>query len=338
MSGIPKVSIVGLCGAIGSDTISLEQLSEHFRIPMEKIHEKTGISCLRRFSSKESLVGITSDVAMHVLKHCGIGLGDISGVYGSSNLTSETVVPSFAVTVAQRIGLRHVIADQIGLGCSGGIQALQAAYNQLVVDAMTGKTTYYLVVVGDHTSKVLNPDDPDTGILFGEGVSAFLVTNDQESNVGYEIIRIATKSLLEEDLDILKFESPYNSENVGILPSLEMRGRKVYRFGANIGRHILGLVDYNRLPENCYLIPHQANLRILIAMAKRSGLPIERMYVAGIKTIGNTSTPSVFLGLEDALRQELFDLDNQVLLGVFGAELQAGAVLLQPQNPKRMLI
>ena len=80
------------------------------------------------------------------------------------------------------------------------------------------------------------------------------------------------------------------------------------------------------------LSPHQANLRIIDKIIKNNGLIPSQVYTDGIKMIGNTLLASVFFGLHDALKRNIFDKNNPVILGTFGAELQIGAVLLLPQR------
>ena len=101
-------------------------------------------------------------------------------------------MPSFTACVANELGLQSVICDQIGLGCSGGLQALRNAYNQAIVDAIDGKFGYYLVVAGDQFNLFLDPNNFGTSTLFSEGEAVMFLPNCHNER-GYKIARIGTK-------------------------------------------------------------------------------------------------------------------------------------------------
>lgn len=328
---IPKVFLVGLRGAVGSLEITAEELGRKFGISPSEIERKTGVTRLFRFSLTETLESVSLSVVQQMLQGLNFDLGGIRGVFASSNTTTKTLMPGYAASVGAALGLRHVLADQVGMGCGGGLQALRAAYDRLVVHGLYQERATYLVIAGDATSLILNPDDYATGFLFSEGVSALLVTNDPTlANNGYEITRVQTKSFL-EGLEALQVGNPYWPTHRGTLPPFTMEGRGTFRFGAELLPHFLELVGEKEFGSDWMLFPHQANVRMLQAMARNGGIPESQVYMEGIRTIGNTSPPAVFLGLEDGLRRELFDAANTtVLLGAFGAELTVGAALLKP--------
>ena len=230
--------------------------------------------------------------------------------------------------------LKNIICDHIGLGCSGGLQALRNAYNQAIVDYTAGKIGYYLVIMGDQTSRLLDQNDFSTSFLFSEGAAAILLTNDQNEGRGYKIEKIGTKSLLGESIYDLRIKNPYDSLNkLGMIPKLKMNGLRVFQFAINIFPDILDLIGLKSMDKYTYFIPHQANLRIIKGIIKNNPnqLNPSNVYSDGIKN-GNTSSASVFFGLNDSLKRGLFNQGYSVILGTFGAELQIGAALLLPQK------
>jgi 3-oxoacyl-[acyl-carrier-protein] synthase-3 len=318
--------------------VTLGDLAERFGLTPSKITDKTGVTGLRRLGAGESLVGLAGGLARQVLEAAGASAGDVRGVFGSSNPTGENLLPTFTASVSAAIGLREVIVDHVGIGCCGGLQAMRNAYNQLVVDGLGGRVSQCLVIAGDQTSRILDPGRRQTGTLFSEGVSVALLTNARVVENGYRIKSIGTKSLLGDALEALRIRNPFASENAGSVCALEMDGSRVFDFGARIFDHFVQLVGHD-LPSHCYVVPHQSNLRMLEAMTAHAGLDPDRVYVDGIRTIGNTSPSAAMLGLEDALRRGLIGATDTVLMGSFGAELQVGAALLQPVgNPQRMLL
>jgi 3-oxoacyl-[acyl-carrier-protein] synthase-3 len=327
---------VALAGAVGQRVLTVDELAARFDLTPERITAKTGITGLRRLGPGESLVDLARELARTVLAETGVAVEDVRGVFGSSNPTWDDLLPTFTASCANAIGLRHVIVDHVGIGCCGGLQAMRSAYNQLVVDGLDGRVSHCLVVAGDQTSRILDPDRRQTGTLFGEGVSVALLTNAPDADRGYDVVAIGTKSLLGDALASLRIRNPYAATSEARVFPLEMEGARIVEFAAGVVEHFLALVG-GRLPPDCYVVPHQPNLRILEAMIARAGLDPERVYVDGIRTVGNTSAPAAMLGLEDALRRGLVGRGDPVLLGAFGAELQVGAALLQPVDPRRMI-
>jgi 3-oxoacyl-[acyl-carrier-protein] synthase-3 len=324
------VTVVAVAGATGLGVLTVAELARRFDLAPEKIAEKTGTTVLRRFESAESIVAVARDLALRLLDENQLRKADIRGVFGSSNPTTEYLLPTFTAAVAHAIGLSHVIVDHVGIGCCGGIQAMRNAHNQLVVDALEGRTSHCLVVAGDQTSRILDPQRKQTGTLFGEGVAVALMSNSSDIDRGYVVRAIGTKSLLGDALWCLRLRNPYAAGAGGVALPLEMDGARVFDFAVNAVEHFLALIDEPAVPSDCYLIPHQPNLRLLEAMIARGGLDPHRVYVDGFRTVGNTSGAAPLLGLEDAVSRGLVSPTAPILLGAFGAELQVGAAMLDP--------
>lgn len=326
----PDVFLIGLGSKLGSEVRTAEEIAEKFSKKTEAVL-RNGVTKLFSLSKEEDLIDFTSRLVIDLLQKTKIELSEIRGVFGSNNTTAKFLMPSFIACVANELGLRNVICDPIGLGCSGGLQALRSAYNQAIVDSIDGKFGYYLVVAGDQFNRLLDPNDFGTSILFSEGVAVMLLSNCREG--GYKIARIGTKSLLGEHFYALNIKNPYHGLNEsGSLPKLKMEGPKIFAFAVNTFSDILNLIGLQSMNAETYFIPHQANLRIIEKIIKKNGLIPSQVYTDGIKMIGNTLLAAVFFGLHDALKRNLFDKSNRVILGTFGAELQIGAVLLLPQK------
>lgn len=334
-----KALIIGLDCKLGSKIITAEEIAERFGKTTAEIEKKSGITKLHLLNETENIIDMTVECAKRILHHKNVSLSQIDGIFGSSNPTMDTLIPSFTAQVTVKLGLKDVITDQIGLGCCGGLQALRNAHNQLLVDQ---KESYYLVVVADHTSRILDPNNFGTSILFSEGCSVLLLTNNTTLYDGFEISSIRTKSLLtdQQSLESIRLKNPYS--NKGTLPTIEMNGAAIYKFGTSILEHILQCANTtvsDFQSRKWYLIPHQPNLRMLDALMNHYNLSHSQIYTDGIKTIGNTSGPAVFFGLQDALSRSLFSTNRWVILGAFGAELQVGgAMLIAYRNPRKIII
>lgn len=334
-----KALIIGLTGRLGSKVVTVADIATQFGKTPAEIQKKSGITKLHFLADNEDMIGITVACAKRLLYHNNIRIDQIDGIFGSSNPTMKTLIPTYTLQVAKRLGLKNVIADHIGLGCCGGLQALRNAHNQLLVDH---KISYYLVVVADHSSRILDKENLATSVLFSEGCTVLLLTNEETLYDGYHIHTIHTKSLLTDELSLesIRLKNPYVYRDE--LPLLEMDGPAIYKFGITVLDHILAcagtsVADFKSMHN--YLIPHQPNLRMLHAIMKNYDIPEQQIYIDGIKTIGNTSGPAVFFGLYDALSRGLFNVNHPIILGAFGAELQVGGATLWPhRNPRKIIV
>lgn len=336
-----KVFIIGLSCQLGSKVTTVEEIAKRFGTTAEEVQRKSGITKLYSLDEHEDIVDMTVACAKRVLDHNNIRLDQVNGIFGSSNPTTATLMPTFTVQVASQLGLKNVIADQIGIGCCGGLQALRNAYNQLMIDKKWG---YYLVVAADQTNAILDDTNFATSILFSEGCAALLLTNDEDLHHSLQIHTIRTKSLLTDELSVesIRLKNPYNQSSLDAgLPMIEMDGSAIYKFGTTVLEDILECANMTLSTfkdMDMYLVPHQPNLRMLNAIMKNNNLTEKQIYIDGIKTIGNTSGPAVFFGLHDAISRELFDPEKWVILGTFGAELQVGgAFFITHRNLRNIL-
>ncbi len=327
--GKAKIRLVALATQLGSRKISGAELAQRFNTTAQAIEKLCGVKQLFHLAPTEDIISMTVEAARKCLDHLDLLPGQINGIFGASNYTTASLMPTFTATVAAELGLTNVIVDQIGIGCGGGLQAMRAAYNQLRVDTQEGKTSCYMVVMGDKASTILDPQDFKTNILFSEGTAAIVLTNFLEYPGGYEVEKVRTTCLLGSGVNSLTVDNPHAHPQAH---KLRMDGEAVYRFGATVVPHLLTLADLATL-DGVYFIPHQANLRMIQAMIRRNSLENSDVYADGITSIGNTLNPSVLFGLQDALTRSLIQTGQSVLLGAFGAEMQIGAALLKPIQP-----
>lgn len=327
----PEIYISGLATRLGSDVITAEELAERFAKPLRRITRQAGITKLHRFSKDESLVGLACDAAKEAIS----GQRMMDGIYSSTaSPTTDLLMPGLARMVAHRLG-KDGRALSIGMGCAGGIQALESAYNQCLVDrTLENKDSNYLVIVGDQVSRNLD-GRWETAPLFSEGVAAIVVSNYEAVHSTYKIenIFIGTVKAETEDLLSMRIENPMVKSPQGGPIIFEMDGERTARFAVE---KVIPLVSApmrfgtsdGKLPDNCYIIPHQASGFILEHMIARNGLNPELVYTDGIREIGNVLGASVFFGLQDAERKGYIG-DREVMLVGFGAELAVGAAYLK---------
>jgi len=325
-----NIRILGSSYRLGSTVIDAETIENHFKRDPGTIAALSGVTRLHRISADESLVTLARDAALEVLAKHGIPLSQVTGVFSSCNPTTDYLIPSLAPMVASALELSHLQACNIGMGCAGGVQALQAAFNQLVVDSLNKRTSYYLVVAGDHISRMLDHEAWKTAILFSDGVSVSLVTNDPKATAGLAIERVTQECYAGDSVDVINLpnflaaEQPLDRSTY----TLQMRGRGVFEFGTRVAPRVRELAQIESF-ESCFIVPHQANIRMIRELIPAFGVAPEQLYMDGITTIGNISGAACFIGLEDSIARNLLGDSERVILVAFGAELQVAVAVLR---------
>jgi 3-oxoacyl-[acyl-carrier-protein] synthase-3 len=325
-----KIRLLGTSHRLGAEVVHAETIENHFQREPGTIAALSGVTRLHRIGPGESLVSLSRDAALDVLEKCGVSLSQVTGIFSSCNPTTDYLIPSLAPMVASALELTHLQACNIGMGCAGGVQALQAAYNQTVVDTLNKKISYYLVVAGDHISRMLDHEAWKTAILFSDGVSVAIVTNDPKRVDGFVMKGVASECYAGENVDVINLPNVLAREVPGDRSTytLQMRGRGVFEFGTRVAPRVRELAGLDSF-DDCYIIPHQANIRMIKELVPAFGIRDEQLYMEGITTVGNISGAACFLGLEDGQDRGLFRQTKKILLVAFGAELQVAVAVLE---------
>jgi len=334
-------NIVGIGTYLGSKETSVEEVAERFEFRNEKkraiVLGRCGTTNLYCFDENESLEKATVLAARKAIKNAGILVSEISGIFASTaSYTTEYYMPGYARILGRGLGLSGIDMLQVGLGCVGSLNALEAACNRLSRDTLEGRTSYYLVASGDQSSRVGIPEDKSTALLFSEGAAAFVITNENYADC-YKINDINSIAL---DGDIFCMKLPrYEQGSQEFDGRFRMNGGGVLEFVVDKALPMIPqLLGFEKFPRDVYFLPHQGSFAILDKVQEDSGIPDENFYKDGIKTIGNLSSASYMFGLEDILKRGLVRPDQKVLIGVFGAELKVGAALLTPRGDPRLLV
>ena len=324
-----KIRITGLAHRLGSTIIAAESLENHFKRDPGTVTNLSGVTKLHRMGPGENLVTLARDAARDALKNAGVELSQVSGIFSSCNPTTDYLMPTLAPMVAAKLDIKHVLACNVGMGCAGGVQALQACFNQLLADSARGKVSTYVLVTGDHISRMLDPESWKTAILFSDGISAVVVTNNPEATGGFVIEHVASECYAGEEVAVINLPNPLAAREAGSTGPclLQMRGRGVFEFGTRIAPRVKELVGITNF-EEFYVIPHQANIRMINELIPTFDIKPEQLYVDGITKIGNISGAACFLGLEDIMDRPLANNYDKILLCAFGAELQVAVAVL----------
>jgi 3-oxoacyl-[acyl-carrier-protein] synthase-3 len=302
----------------------------------EWILSRTGISERRIAEPGESTATLAVDAALRALESTDINAKDIDLIIVATS-TPEYIFPSTACIVQDKIGASRAGAFDISAACTGFIYAVNMAAQAI----RTGSIENALVIGAETLSRFTNWEDRDTCVLFGDGAGAFVLqSSDQPGGVLTCVMRSdgSGESLL--SLPAGGSKLPASHETVDKKQhTIQMNGREVFRFAtrvmASATREAVSLASWE-LDDVTWVIPHQANMRIIEAAARGLRMPIEK-FVINLSRYGNTSTASIPIATCEALESgRIQDGDHLVLVG-FGAGLTWGALTLEWVLPERKI-
>jgi 3-oxoacyl-[acyl-carrier-protein] synthase-3 len=289
----------------------------------EWIRTRTGIE--RRHIAAEG--EYTSDLALHAarqaLEAAQLTPDDIDLIVVGTT-TPDLVFPNVACLVQQKLGVPPVPAFSLEAACSGFVYALGVA-DQFV---RGGQAKHALVIGAETMSRIVDWNDRETCVLFGDGAGAVVLEASDEPGVIYSNLGADGKQA-----DLLYAASGVSrkasqSDEFGML---RMKGNEVFKFAVKtLERMVDDVIVENGLEkgEIDWLVPHQANIRIIQATAKRLGMPMERV-VLTVQDHGNTSAASVPMALDTAIRDGRIKRGDLLLLEAFGGGFTWGASLIR---------
>ena len=271
----------------------------------------------------------TSDLALHAaraaLADAGLQAGQIDAIIVATS-TPDLTFPSVASMVQAGLGSNHGFAFDIQAVCAGFVYALAQA-QALIASGMAGSV---LVIGAETFSRILDQDDRGTAVLFGDGAGAVVLGAQPGSGASTD------RGILSVDLnadgsqrDILYVDG--GPSTTGTAGCLRMQGREVFRHAVEkLAATAETAIDKAGLtPADIdWIVPHQANLRIIRATAQRLGVPMERVVVT-VQDHGNTSAASIPLALSVAAAEGRFKPGDLMVCEAIGGGLVWGAVVLR---------
>lgn len=322
-----KVKIKGVGSYIPSRIVTNDDLSELVETNHKWIIERTGI-CERRISEGEDTSSISYKSAIAALASSNIEGNELDLIIVAT-ITPDSFTPSVACILQKKLGAINATAFDINAACTGFIYALEVGESLL----KTGRYKNALIVGAETLSKIVNWKDRSTCVLFGDGGGAAVieVSEDDESGI------INTYSISEGDKgDALTAEAnsvinPFVKEEKIKEQYIKMNGREVFKFATRAM-----VTSINKVLENTgytlddvdYIIPHQANLRIIDYAARKLNLEMEKFYT-NLNKVGNTSSASVPIALADLNKEAKLKTGDLIVLVAFGGGLTCGATLIK---------
>ena len=296
----------------------------------EWIRTRTGI-CQRHISAPEQACSdLAENAARQALAMAGVAPEELSLIIVAT-ITPDHIFPSTACLLQHRLGAVKAFGYDLEAACSGLLFSLETARGML---AANPKYRYALVIGSDKMSAVVNWEDRNTCVLFGDGASALLLENcpDEEDSFLASDMGMDGNSLEILSLPAGGSRNPATQETVaGKMHYVHMAGRDVFKLAVNAMvsscRKVLEEANVS-IDQVRWLVPHQANERIMKAVAQRLPLEEERVFM-NIGKYGNTSAASIGICLDEMNRADLIKPGDYVLLTAFGGGLTWGAILIR---------
>ncbi len=319
--------IAGTGGAVPDEVLTNFDLEKMVDTSDQWIVERTGIRERRIARDGEVTSDLAARAAVSALDDAGVSAGDVDLIMVAT-VTPDMPFPSCACMVQAKIGASRAACFDMGAGCTGFVYALSVAHELVAA----GRYDSVLVIGAETLSRITNWKDRNTCVLFGDGAGAALVRPVEQGD-GIIAYTLGADGARSEVLTLPGGGSAHPASHDTIdqgLHYIHMQGNQVYRFAVRImveaTREVLdkaGLVE----DDIDWVIPHQANQRLIDLAAERLGAP-EKVY-SNVARFGNTSAASIPIALDEASRAGKLKTGDHVLLVGFGAGLTWGAAILR---------
>ena len=316
--------LTGVGGYLPDKLVTNDELATRVETSDQWIRERTGIRQRHLAGPHETAAYMATKAAEAALANAGAGPDDVDVIIVATS-TPDQAFPATALRVQAALGVTKGFGFDLAAACAGFIYALSVADGMIRV----GQARGVLVIGSEVYSRIMNWQDRTTCVLFGDGAGAvFLQVGEGQGNDDRGVL--STHLHAQGTLgDILYVDGAVGRHD---LPgTLVMNGKEVFRHAVT---RLVGAVDEalaaNSLTYNDidWLVPHQANLRIIEAMGKRLGLPAERVVVT-VDRHANTSAASVPLALAEAQSDGRIKKGDLVLMEALGGGLTWGSALVR---------
>ena len=311
-------AIAGTGSRLPARVLTNEELAATVDTSDRWIRERTGIRRRHIAGAGETVASLGADAAAAALEAAGTAAAEVDLIVLATT-TPDQVFPSTACQIQKRLGARDCPAYDLQAVCSGFVYALDAARRYLA----TGGGDTALVIGAEVLSRIVDWNDRGTCVLFGDGAGAVVLRRAAAPGI------LSTHLHADGRYDRLLQVPPAAPGAPG--PYIEMQGNEVFRMAVTtLGRIVDETLAANDLRREHvdWLVPHQANHRIIAATARKLGLPLERVVVT-VDRHGNTSAASVPLALDVAVRDGRIRRGDVLMLEAFGGGFTWGSALVR---------
>ncbi len=320
MRGTRRAHIIGLGSYLPERVLSNADLEKMVDTTDEWIVSRTGIKERRIASAEECTSDLGVNAAKRAIQNAGIDPVTIEMVI-TATTTPDFITPSTAALIQSKLGLKHAAAVDALAACTGYLYALSLA--KAYVES--GMYAHILVVAAEKMSAFVDYTDRNTCVLFGDGASAAVVSSE---NKGLYIDTICLGA--DGDLSDLIIIPGGGARSHDADHTFKMQGKEVFKHAVRrMGQAAHDCLEKAKLLESdiSWIVPHQANLRIMDAISKAFHQSDERVYKT-VHKYGNTSSSSVGIALDELTQEHELARGEHLLLVAFGAGLTWGAAIL----------
>lgn len=296
----------------------------------EWIRTRTGIEERHIAAPEQATSDLCYEAATRALEMAGIEASELGAIIVAT-ITPDHSFPNTACLLQHRLGATNAFCMDLSAACSGLVYSL---VNASALMKTIPSLKYTLVLGAEKLSSIVNWEDRNTCVLFGDGAAAVILEKDdnaKDSIVSFDLgADGASKHIL--FMPAGGSRNPASNDTVeGKQHTINMTGKDVFKLAVNamVSSSQRVLEESGVTNDDIkYLIPHQANARILSAVASRLDIPEERVYM-NVNRFGNTSAASIGLCLDEMVRNNLLETGDKLLLTAFGGGLTWGSIVLE---------
>ena len=324
------IRIAGLGYSVPKTVVTNDDLTKLYETSDEWIYTRTGIKERRIVSGNEDAIDLGYKAAQNAMKKSGLKPEDIDCVIAASSAPPQ-LYPALACHIQARLGIPDFVPSfDLTAACTGLIYSLQVARGLIGA----GLYKNILIVASDNNSRLLDWTDRGTSILFGDGAGAMVVEPAQDGIDDVLALDIRADGVIGQYIymnmpgkNCPLVEQAEIEQN----PKIHMAGRDVYKFVVSTLPQYVDkcIEDAGKTPEDIdYLIPHQANQRIIEALQQRLNYSDDKV-ISNIKYYGNTSAASIPIALVEGVEQGKIKLGCTAILCGFGAGMTWGTAVVR---------
>jgi 3-oxoacyl-[acyl-carrier-protein] synthase III len=318
-----NIEIIGTGSYAPDHVVTNEMLEKLVDTSNEWIISRTGIES-RHISKGEEASDLASKAALEALKDSNVSTEEIDLIIVAT-CSPDSLVPSVACKVQKNIGAVNAMAFDINAACSGFIFGVDIAKSFI----NSGRFSTALVIGTETLSKIVNWEDRNTCVLFGDGAGAAVLKVSDFNGVSY----INSKSEGEkwEALTCgIPLENPFITSESLVNNKVAMEGKEIYKFAVRIMES-----EFNRILNEAqlakedidFIVPHQANIRMIEAFSKKINVSLDK-FIINLNKYGNTSGASIPIALDEANKNNSFKKGNKIVIIGFGGGLTYGSALI----------
>ena len=326
-----SVTISGTGSYVPEKILTNHELEEIVDTSDEWIRSSTGIKERRIASDTQSTSDLATEAAKVAMEDANVSGEDIDLIIVAT-ISPDAFFPATACYVQKNIEATNALCFDVSAACSGFLYAMQIAESLI----LSGQRKTALIIGAEKLSSMVDWEDRNTCVLFGDGAGSVILKVDENNDKGRKLLSSSLGSDGRQT-DILHVPGggsacPITPDNADQkLNTIRMQGREVYKYAVNAMRRAAedALQKYGLSSEDVdMVIPHQANLRIIEAITDRMSIPKEKTFI-NLTKYGNTSAAAIAIALDEANKTKSINEGDIVLLVAFGAGLTWASYLLK---------